>query len=45
MSLQPRKNKGMCGAQTIHEFHDVELIVAPSIKTEGKKYQLAQQRR
>lgn len=33
---------GMCGAQTVHEFHDVELIVAPSIKTEGKGYQLAQ---
>ncbi len=36
---------GMCGAQTINEFHDVELIVAPSVKTEGKKHQLAQQRR
>ena len=35
---------GMCGAQTVHEFHDVELIVAPSVKTEGKRYQLAQQR-
>jgi len=40
-----RSAMGMCGAQTIHEFHDVELIVAPSVKTEGKKYQLAQQRR
>lgn len=33
---------GMVGAQTITEFHDAELIVAPSIKTEGKVYQLAQ---
>jgi len=40
-----RSAMGMCGAQTIHEFHGVELIVAPSIKTEGKKHQLAQQRR
>jgi IMP dehydrogenase len=40
-----RSAMGMCGAQTIHEFHNVELIVAPSIKTEGKKHQLAQQRR
>ena len=35
---------GVCGAQNIHEFHQVEMVVAPSIKTEGKKYQLAQQR-
>ena len=40
-----RSAMGMCGAQTIHEFHNVELIVAPSIKTEGKKHQLSQQRR
>lgn len=33
---------GMVGAQNLHEFHDAELIVAPSIKTEGKVYQLAQ---
>ncbi len=32
---------GVCGAQTIGEFHDAELIVAPSIKTEGKVYQLS----
>ena len=36
-----RAAMGMRGAQTIHEFHSVELIVAPSIKTEGKKHQLA----
>jgi IMP dehydrogenase len=33
---------GVCGAQTVSEFHEAELIVAPSIKTEGKVYQLAQ---
>jgi len=38
-----RTAMGVCGAQTIAEFHEVELIVAPSVKTEGKKYQLAQQ--
>ncbi len=32
---------GVCGAQTIGEFHDTELTVAPSIKTEGKVYQLS----
>jgi IMP dehydrogenase len=40
-----RAAMGMCGAQTVHEFHDVEMIVAPAIKTEGKKYQLAQKSR
>jgi len=40
-----RTAMGMCGAQTVQEFHNVELIVAPSIKTEGKKHQLAQRRR
>ncbi len=33
---------GVCGANNIGEFHDAELIVAPSIKTEGKVYQLSQ---
>ena len=32
---------GVCGAQTIAEFHEAELVVAPSIKTEGKVYQLS----
>lgn len=31
---------GMVGAQTIQEMHDAEVVVAPSIKTEGKHYQL-----
>jgi IMP dehydrogenase len=32
---------GVCGAQTISEFHEADLTVAPSIKTEGKVYQLS----
>ena len=31
---------GMVGAQTIQEMHNAEVVVAPSIKTEGKHYQL-----
>ncbi|MBI4499086.1 MAG: GuaB3 family IMP dehydrogenase-related protein [Chloroflexi bacterium] len=37
-----RVGMGMCGASTIQEMHDVELIVAPAIKTEGKMYQMIQ---
>jgi len=36
-----RTAMGMCGARTVREFQEAELIVAPSIKTEGKSYQLA----
>ena len=32
---------GVCGAQTIGELHEAEMVVAPSIKTEGKVYQLS----
>jgi IMP dehydrogenase len=31
---------GMVGAQTIREMHEAEVVVAPSIKTEGKHYQM-----
>ena len=31
---------GMVGAQTIQEMHNAEVVVAPSINTEGKHYQL-----
>jgi len=31
---------GICGASTIQEMHKVEMIVAPSITTEGKWWQL-----
>ena len=34
-----RTAMGVCGARTIREFQKVELVVAPSIKTEGKQYQ------
>ncbi len=36
-----RTAMGMCGARTIREFQEAEIIIAPSIKTEGKTYQLA----
>ncbi|MDE0744194.1 MAG: GuaB3 family IMP dehydrogenase-related protein [SAR202 cluster bacterium] len=31
---------GMVGARNIKDMHSVEVVVAPSIKTEGKHYQL-----
>ncbi len=30
---------GMCGAFTIRDMHKAELVIAPSIKTEGKYFQ------
>lgn len=39
-----RTSMATCGAQTIRDFHDTRMIIAPSIKTEGKIYQLAQTR-
>jgi IMP dehydrogenase len=36
-----RTAMGMCGARTIREFQEAEVIIAPAIKTEGKTYQLA----
>lgn len=33
---------GALGAQTIKEMHDVEIIIAPSIQTEGKVFQVGQ---
>lgn len=38
-----RTSMATCGAQTIAEFHGARMVIAPSIKTEGKIYQLAQQ--
>ena len=32
---------GVCGATTISEMHDVDMVIAPAIKTEGKLWQLA----
>jgi IMP dehydrogenase len=33
---------GVCGAATLREMHEVEMVIAPAIKTEGKEYQIAQ---
>jgi IMP dehydrogenase len=32
---------GVCGATTLAEMHEVEMVIAPSIKTEGKLWQIA----
>lgn len=37
-----RTAMGVCGARTIRDFHQAELVIAPAIKTEGKAFQLAQ---
>jgi IMP dehydrogenase len=33
---------GFCGAATIEEMHKAEMVIAPSIVTEGKSWQMAQ---
>ena len=40
-----RTSMATCGAQTIREFHGTRMVIAPSIKTEGKVYQMAQRTR
>lgn len=37
-----RTAMGVCGARNIKEMHQVEVVIAPSIKTEGKSFQIAQ---
>jgi IMP dehydrogenase len=37
-----RTAMGFCGAATIQEFHSAEMVIAPSIVTEGKSFQMAQ---
>jgi IMP dehydrogenase len=37
-----RMAMGFCGAATIQEFHNAEMVIAPSITTEGKSYQMLQ---
>lgn len=37
-----RTSMSTCGAQTIQDFHDARMVIAPSIKTEGKIYQMTQ---
>ena len=31
---------GMCGAYTLRDFHQTEMVIAPAIKTEGKHFQM-----
>jgi IMP dehydrogenase len=33
---------GFCGAANIREFHNAEMVIAPSIVSEGKSYQMLQ---
>lgn len=35
-----RQSMGVCGAQLLKDMHNVEMVIAPSIKTEGKMWQL-----
>ncbi len=37
-----RTSMGMCGARSIREMQRVEMVIAPSIKTEGKHFQAIQ---
>jgi IMP dehydrogenase len=30
---------GLCGVSNIREMHQIELVLAPTIKTEGKQFQ------
>src|ERR687885_3026011 len=32
---------GVCGAADLREMHQVEMVIAPAIKTEGKAWQIA----
>jgi IMP dehydrogenase len=36
-----RQSMAALGARTVGEMHDVEMVIAPSIATEGKSWQLA----
>jgi len=37
-----RTGMGVCGARNIKEMHKVKMVIAPSIKTEGKYFQAIQ---
>ncbi len=37
-----RTSLGVCGARNIKEMHQTEVVIAPSIKTEGKLFQIMQ---
>jgi IMP dehydrogenase len=36
-----RTAMGFCGASDIREMHNAEMVIAPSITTEGKSWQLS----
>ncbi len=36
-----RTSMGVCSALTLKDMHNVRMVVAPSIKTEGKYFQMA----
>jgi IMP dehydrogenase len=38
-----RTAMGFCGASTVREMHQAEMVIAPAITTEGKSWQMAQQ--
>ena len=38
-----RAAMGVCGARTIREFQQTEMVIAPAIQSEGKLFQQAQQ--
>ena len=37
-----RMSMGFCGAATIPEMHQAEMVIAPAVATEGKSYQMIQ---
>jgi IMP dehydrogenase len=37
-----RTGMGVCSARSIKEMHKVKMVIAPSIKTEGKHFQATQ---
>jgi IMP dehydrogenase len=37
-----RTAMGMCGARTVRQFQQAEMVIAPAIKTEGKQIQIAE---
>ena len=37
-----RTAMGMCGARTLRQMQQAEIIIAPSVSTEGKTFQIAQ---
>ena len=36
-----RTGMGVCGAMTIQDMHEVEMVIAPAITTEGKSWQMS----